>query len=107
MLFILRNSPILPLVNKLNYFFDCQYSRVIHCCNFIFIVVYYRIAGCMCESCKMTIDFFAFFAFFDFWMVLLLFVVHNCRNEEINVTKSDFFINIVLFVVQNFVLIMQ
>ena len=47
------------------------------------------------------------FDFFDFWMFLLLFVVHNCRNEEINVTKSDFFINIFLFVVQNFVLIMQ
>ena len=31
------------------------------------------------------------FDFFDFWMFLLLFVVHNCRNEEINVTKSDFF----------------
>ena len=50
---------------------------------------------------------FDFFDFFDFWMFLLLFVVHNCRNEEINVTKSDFFINIFLFVVQNFVLIMQ
>ena len=24
-------------------------------------------------------------------MFLLLFVVHNCRNEEINLTKSDFF----------------
>ena len=24
-------------------------------------------------------------------MFLLLFVVHNCRNEEINVNKSDFF----------------
>ena len=24
-------------------------------------------------------------------MFLLLFVVHNCRNEEINVTKTDFF----------------
>ena len=45
--------------------------------------------------------------FFDFWKFLLLFVVHNCRDEEINVTKSDFFINIFLFVVQNFVLIMQ
>ena len=33
---------------------------------------------------------FDFFDFFDFWMFLLLFVVHNCRNEEINVTKSDF-----------------
>ena len=47
---------------------------------------------------------FDFFDFYDFWMFLLLFVVHNCRNEEINVTKSDFFINIFLFVVQNFVL---
>ena len=34
---------------------------------------------------------FDFFDFFDFWMFLLLFVVHNCRNEEINVTKSDLF----------------
>ena len=32
------------------------------------------------------------FDFFDFWMFLLLFVVHNCKNEEINVAKSDFFI---------------
>ena len=24
-------------------------------------------------------------------MFLLLFVVHNCRNEKINVNKSDFF----------------
>ena len=24
-------------------------------------------------------------------MFLLLFVVHNCKNEEINVNKSDFF----------------
>ena len=24
-------------------------------------------------------------------MFLLLFVVHNCRNEEIYITKSDFF----------------
>ena len=31
------------------------------------------------------------FAFFYFWMFLLLFVVHNCRNEEIYITKSDFF----------------
>ena len=31
------------------------------------------------------------FDFFDFWMFLLLFVVHYCRNKEINVTKSDFF----------------
>ena len=37
---------------------------------------------------------FDFFDFFDFWMFLLLFVVHNCRNEEINVTDSDFFINL-------------
>ena len=34
---------------------------------------------------KMTFD------FFDFWMFLLLFVVHNCRNEEIYITKSDCF----------------
>ena len=31
------------------------------------------------------------FDFFDFWMFLLLFVVHNCRNEEIYITKSDCF----------------
>ena len=31
------------------------------------------------------------FDFFDFWMFLLLFEVHNCRNEEIYITKSDFF----------------
>ena len=42
-------------------------------------------------------------AFFYFLMLILLFVVHNCRNEEINLTKSDFFINIFLFVIQNFV----
>ena len=24
-------------------------------------------------------------------MFLLLFVVHNCRNEKLNVNKSDFF----------------
>ena len=34
---------------------------------------------------------FDFFDFFDFWMFLLLFVVHNCRNEEIYITKSDCF----------------
>ena len=39
-------------------------------------------------------DFFYFLYFFYFWKFLLLFVVHNCRDEEINVTKSDFFINI-------------
>ena len=33
-------------------------------------------------------------------MFLLLFVVHNCRNKEINLTKSDFFINILLFVIK-------
>ena len=27
--------------------------------------------------------------FFSFLNVFLLFVVHNCRNEEINVAKSD------------------
>ena len=48
-----------------------------------------------------------FFDFFDFSMFLLLFVVHNCRNEKINDNKSDFFINIFLFVIQNFVLIKQ
>ena len=26
-------------------------------------------------------------------MFLLLFLVHNCRNEEIYITKSDFFYN--------------
>ena len=26
------------------------------------------------------------FLFFLFWNVLLLFVVHNCRNEEINIS---------------------
>ena len=31
------------------------------------------------------------FDFFNFWMFLLLFVVHNCRNEEIYITKSNFF----------------
>ena len=38
-------------------------------------------------------------------MFLLLFVVHNCTNKKINVsyvTKRDFFINIFLFVIQNF-----
>ena len=37
---------------------------------------------------------FDFFNFFDFWMFLLLFIVHNCKNEEIYITKSaksDFF----------------
>ena len=34
------------------------------------------------------------FDFFYFWMFLLLFVVHNCRNEAIYITKSDFFINV-------------
>ena len=34
---------------------------------------------------------FDFFDFFDFWMFLLLFVVHNCRNEAIDITKNDFF----------------
>ena len=37
---------------------------------------------------------FDFFDFFDFWMFLLLFVVHNCRNEEIYITKSEFFYKI-------------
>ena len=31
------------------------------------------------------------FDFFDFWMFLLLFVVHNCRNEAIDITKNDCF----------------
>ena len=31
------------------------------------------------------------FFFHFFLMFLLLFVVHNCRNEEIYITKSDFF----------------
>ena len=30
---------------------------------------------------------------FLFLNVFLLFVVHNCKNEAINVTKSDFFYN--------------
>ena len=37
---------------------------------------------------------FDFFAFFYFWMFLLLFVVNNCRNKEIYITKSDFFYKI-------------
>ena len=41
-------------------------------------------------------------------MFLLLFLVHNCRNEEIYITKSDFFfIKFFSFVIQNFVLIKQ
>ena len=47
------------------------------------------------------------FDFFDFWMFLLLFVVHNCRNEEIYITKSDCFYKKKSFVIQNFVLIKQ
>ena len=39
MLCILENSPILPFVNKLNYFFDCQYSKVLHCGNCTVIVL--------------------------------------------------------------------
>ena len=52
----------------------------------------------------MTFDFFYFFLFFN---VFQLFVVHNCRNEAIDITKNDFFINIFSFVIQNFVLIKQ
>ena len=48
---------------------------------------------------------FDFYDFFDFWMFLLLFLVHNCRNEEIYITKSDFFYIFFSFVIQNFVLI--
>ena len=32
-------------------------------------------------------DFFDFLIFY----VFLLFVVHNCRNEAIDITKNDFF----------------
>ena len=48
-----------------------------------------------------------FFDFFLFLKVLVLFVVHNCRNGAIKITKSDFFINIFLFVIQNFELIIK
>ena len=39
---------------------------------------------------------------FYFLMFFYLFVVHNCRNLAINVTGSDFFIKIFLFVIQKF-----
>ena len=47
---------------------------------------------CINQAIKVTKS--AFFYFFDFSMFLLLFVVHNFRNEELNVsyiTKSDFY----------------
>ena len=39
---------------------------------------------------KMT--FLPFFTFLLFKNIFLLFVVHNCRNEAIDITKNDFFL---------------
>ena len=39
---------------------------------------------CINQAIKVTKS--DFFYFFDFQMFLLLFVVHNCRNDEINVS---------------------
>ena len=45
---------------------------------------------CINQAIKVTKNDFGLFLFF-LWMFLLLFVVHNCRNEEIYITKSDCF----------------
>ena len=36
------------------------------------------------------------FFIFSYLDVFLLFVVHNCRNEAINITKSDFYIHFLI-----------
>ena len=64
------------------------------------MTLFYKPKLCITQAIKVTeSDFFAFLIFECF--------THNCRNEEINATKSDFFINIFFFVIQNFVLIKQ
>ena len=60
---------------------------------------------CINQAIKVTKSDFFYIDFFDFRTFLLLFVVHNCRNGEINVSYvTKLFINIFLFVIQNFVL---